>query len=281
MKAFKELLIESLQKKIPRQKLDFLPSGFQLIGSIVMLNIRPELKRYEKAIGNVVLKNFGYVKTVCTRGRISGAKREPKIKIIAGRKNAITVAKENGCLFQMDVSKLMFAKGNIKERGRLPNVVGPKETIVDMFAGIGYFSVPIAKKNPLCRIYAIEINTVAVKYLNENCVLNRITNIDVIHGDCRRESGRLRNIADRVIMGYLPKTYNYLPFAFHMLKQRGIIHYHDIYREKELWKKPVDVLEKAAGKCGFRLKRVLYKGVVKSYAPGKFHIVVDAEFRRK
>ncbi len=281
MKAFKELLIGSLQKKIPPQKLDFLPSGFQLIGDIAILGIKSEIKKYEKQIGNSVLKNFRYVKTVCSKGRISGEKREPKIKIIAGRKNTITIHKENGCLFKIDVSKLMFSKGNTTERGRLPGLVKPDETIVDMFAGIGYFSIPIAKKNPLCRICAIEINPVAVKYLKENCVLNRINNIQIVKGDCRKESSKLQKTADRVIMGYLPKTYDYLPYAFRFLKKKGIIHYHDVYGEKDLWERPVEILKKAAQKSGYKLERILYKGIVKSYAPGKLHIVVDAEFRRK
>jgi tRNA wybutosine-synthesizing protein 2 len=281
MKGFKEILTENLKGKIPDKKLQYLPSGFQIIGNIALVNFRPELKKCRKDVGNTVLKNFSYIKTVCSKEGIRGVYRKPEIKIIAGRKKTVTVHKENGCLFKLDVSKLMFAKGNMKERARLPDIVGQGETIVDMFAGIGYFSIPIAKKNPFCNIYAIEINPVAVKFLEENCMLNRTPNIKIIKGDCREAGKNLFNAADRVLMGYLPKTYEYLPYAFRFLKRKGIIHYHDVYKENELWKGPVSVLKNSAEKSGFGLEKILYKGIVKSYAPGKFHIVVDAEFGRR
>jgi len=275
---FKDLLTKELRGKIKKDDIQFLPSGFQIIGNIAIVEIKPQLRDYETDIGKIILNHYKYIKTVCKKDGIYGAQRRPKVKIIAGRKNFVTVHKEHGCLFKMDVSKVMFAKGNVKERGRLINVVKDGETIVDMFAGIGYFSIPIAKNNPSCHIYAIDINRDAIFFLKENCILNKVFNIEIIEGDCREISKNLFNIADRVIMGYLPNTYNYLVYAFRFLKNRGIIHYHDVYREHDLWKNIIEKVKEAAVKSGYKLNKVLYKSIVKSYAPRQYHIVTDMEF---
>ena len=59
-------------------------------------------------------------------------------------KKTETINKENGCLFKLDLAKVMWSKGNNNERLRIAKLVGDGETVIDMFAGIGYFSIHIA-----------------------------------------------------------------------------------------------------------------------------------------
>lgn len=279
---FREIARKKLEKKVPEETLALIPSGFQRVGKIAILNLPEELHKHKRMIGNAVLKNFSHVKTVCMRtGSISGELREPRVKIIAGEKNTVTTHRENKCVYKIDVARLMFSKGNLLERGRLPNIVRKGETVVDMFAGIGYFSIPIAKLAKPARVFAIDKNPVAMGYLKENIRLNKVGDRMVpVFGDCRVV--RFGDIGDRIIMGFLPKTYEFLPAAFEALKpEGGVIHYHDTFVKEELWEKPIQILETSGFKHGYVLERITYKNIVKEYAPDIFHVVLDAEFRKR
>jgi tRNA wybutosine-synthesizing protein 2 len=273
---FRKLLIENLNT--PKKNQEFLPSGFQRIGHVVILNLRPETLKLGRKIANIVLDNYSYVKTVCLNKGISGELRQPSIEYLAGEKGTETIHAENKCRFLLDVTRVMLSKGNLAERARIPKLVKPGETVVDLFAGIGYFSIPIAKHAKPARIYCIEKNPASFSYLKQNIRLNKVQGrVTPIMGDCRQVP--VGPIADRVLMGYLPKTYEFLPAAFSSLKSLGgVIHYHDTYRESELWDLPIQNLEAAAYRTGFTLKTVKRKAIVKEFAPRVYHVVIDAEF---
>lgn len=255
-----------------------LPSGYQIIGDILLLKLsKVKSTAREKEIGEAILKIFPYIKTVCEIKKVSGEFRRPEIKILAG-KSTKTIHRENGCIFKIDVSKIMFSKGNHFERKRLIGQIKSGETIVDMFAGIGYFSIPLGKFSKAKKIYSIEKNKKAFGFLKENILLNRIQNIEPIYGDCGKIL--LPEKVDCVLMGYLPKTYKFLSAAFGFLKDKGIIHYHDTFSKNELWYGPLKILEKEAGKEGFKLENILNKRIVKDYAPNVYHVVIDATFRK-
>jgi tRNA wybutosine-synthesizing protein 2 len=275
--SFKELIAEKTGIAS-----DLIPSGYQIIGDIMLIKFSEKLGVVQKRkIASAVLESFPYVKTVCESFGVEGELRKPKVKIIKSREKKpklITMHKEHDVLFKLDVSKIMFSKGNLDERQRLIKQVRPNETIVDMFAGIGYFSLGIAKFSPANRIYAIEKNKVAFKYLKESIKINKTDKVIPILGDCRRI--RRKIAADRIILGYLPGTEEFLPYAFRFLKDQGIIHYHNIYPENELWKKPLQEIENAAKSKGFRVVAIIGRNIVKSYAPRVFHIVIDVGFER-
>lgn len=277
MKGFKYELLKNLS--IPESKKEFLPAGFQRIGNVVILSLHEEVMEYRKEIGEFILKRFPYVRSVyLKKSPITGELRLPKLQWICGDKNPVTVHKENKCVFKLDVTKVMFAKGNLRERGRIPKLVKRNEVIVDMFAGIGYFSIPIGKHSKAKRVYAIEKNPTAFGFLKENIKLNSVEKkVIPIYGDNRKVE--LPEKAERVIMGYLPDAKKFLPYAFRFLKNKGIIHYHGIYSKNEIEKSRM-VLEKISQKQGYSLERILYQSKVKSYAPGIYHMVTDAEFRK-
>src|SRR4030042_4224625 len=227
IKPIKQLLIENLNSRMTPDQIEHLPSGYQKIGDIVIVNLNLDLIAFEDEIGKIILKNVPNIRTVCSRtGEITGEERLPQLEVIAGVNNTETVHKENGCLYSLDASKIMFSQGNSKERGRLPKLVKPNEVIVDLFSGIGYFSLPIARFSKPSKIYAIDINPVAILYLQKNIQLNKVDGkIEVILGDCRTVVKKLGKISDRVIMGYLPDTKKFLDTAFSVLKEKGgIIH---------------------------------------------------------
>jgi tRNA wybutosine-synthesizing protein 2 len=252
--------------------------GFQTIGNIAIL--KPGLSRKDAQLqAQKILKTLPRIKSVYRySGPVSGELRLPKVSFVAGERNPMTIHKENGCLYRLDITKVMFSKGNTLERVRIPKLVRSGETIVDMFAGIGYFSIPLGKFSPANKIYSIELNPPSFSFLKENIRLNKLSGkVEPILGDCRKV--KIAEKADRIIMGYFPRTYEFLPAAFRLLKPNGIIHYHDTFRKEELWEESESILNEYSGKAGFYPIR-MEKHVVKQYAPGIFHVVVDAEFRK-
>ena len=278
---FKRMLMEELKGRLPEHLLRSLPSGFQVIGHVAILSLRPELEEHAELVAEVILEKFPYVKTVCKKlGPMVGPTKEPQLEVVAGLRRTETIHKEGGCLFKLDVAKLMFAKGNINERRRMASVVEEGDVVLDMFAGIGYFAIPMAKTGRPSLIYAVDVNPLAVHYLAANIRLNKVRGLVVpVLADCRSVAEELPGFADRVVMGYIPGTATFLPAALRALRPSGgVIHYHDVYHERELWWKPISILRSHGAEAGLRLSRVLYKGVVKSYGPRIYHVVLDALF---
>ena len=252
--------------------------GFQIIGDIAILK-HGLPKKESRAQAGEILKKLPRIKSVYKySGPVSGPLRIPRVSWVAGQKNPITIHRENGCIYKLDIQKIMFSKGNVLERGRLPKLVKPGETIIDMFAGIGYFSITLGKSSPAKKIYSIELNPDSFRFLKENIKLNKLDGkIIPILGDCRK--ARIPEKADRVVMGYFHGTEKFLPAAFAFLKPNGVIHYHDTFKREELWEKSEKILREYSRKSGFYPIR-MEKRVVKQFAPWVFHVVVDAEFRK-
>jgi tRNA wybutosine-synthesizing protein 2 len=260
---------EKLSKDTGIRK-DLLPSSYQVIGNILLIKfMKIKSAAQKKAIAKALMK-MTKVATVCEIKEVSGELREPKVVKLVGN-GTETVHKEHNVLYKLDVSKIMFSKGNLSERKRLLDKIKPSETIVDMFAGIGYFSIPIAKFTKAAKIYAIEKNDVAFGYLKENIKLNKVINIEPINDDCRNV--KIEN-ADRILMGYFPNTEQFLPYALKMAKRGTIIHFHNIYRKDELWNKPLEDIKNTCEQSNLSFE-VLEKKKVKSFAPNVFHVVID------
>ncbi|OYT42337.1 MAG: methyltransferase [Candidatus Aenigmarchaeota archaeon ex4484_224] len=282
-KKLKEKLKNLLKEKIPNELLEFLPSHYFIVGDILIFHLDQKLEKYEKEIGEAFLKLFPYVKVVVRKiGPFKGITKEPSIKVVAGENRTETIHKENKVLFKLDVSKIEFAKGNVVERKRLIKLVGKNEVIVDMFAGIGYFSLPIAVYVKPKKIYAIDINPIAIHYLKENIRLNKVSEIVVpILGDCREISEKLKGISDRVIMGYIPFTREFLPYALKFLKEKGIIHFHDTFHEREIWDFAENLVKEKIEENGYKLEKILEKRIVKQYAPRIWHVAMDLKVKKK
>ena len=210
------------------------------------------------------------VKTVMKVDHIHGTKREPVIKLLYGE-DIETINKENGCLFKLDLKKVMWSKGNNNERIRIAKLVEDNETVIDMFAGIGYFSIPIGVHSNAKQVYSIEINPNSFHYLKENIKLNKINNIIPLLGDCMDITPEYS--ADRIIMGYVKTTHHYLKTAIDSLNKGGVIHYHETVPEKLMDTRPINRIKEVAGD---RSVEFLKLNKVKKYSPGVFHVVCDA-----
>ena len=235
---------------------------YKKIGDILILNDNP---------GNLdQLARKHNVKTIMQVDHIQGTKREPVYKILYGNETE-TINKENKCLFKLDLAKVMWSKGNTNERLRIAKLVEDNETVIDMFAGIGYFSIPIGVHSNASEVISIEINPNSYYYLNENIKLNKCDNITPVLGDCLVETPKFK--ADRILMGYVKTTHHYLKAAVGSLNKGGIIHYHETVPEKLIETRPILRIKQAAGDRDVELLKI---NKIKKYAPGVEHVVIDA-----
>lgn len=255
---------------IPDSEKKLLPRGWQVLGDIILVLLPDELECRKKEIGDALLSFYPRCRTVLLERGIKGRMREPEREIIAGEKTE-TIHRENGCSFKIDAMKLMYSKGNLAERKRMGKI-GRDETVVDMFAGIGYFSIPMAVHSKPGKIFAIEINPVSFGYLKENIKLNNVEDlVEPIVGDCSVVTPA--GIADRVIMGYLDAG-EYLEYGIRALLPGGIIHYHEAV-PAAIMQRPLERIIEAAGKQGRNVEMIKIHRI-KKYAPGVWHVVVDA-----
>lgn len=237
---------------------------YKKIGDILILGNNSSQEDYES------LSKKHNVKTIMKIDHIEGTKREPVFKILYGN-DTQTINKENGCLFKLDLAKVMWSKGNNNERLRIAKLVEDDETVLDMFAGIGYFSIPIGVHSNAEKIISIEINPNSYNFLCENAKLNKLDNLIPVLGDCMVETPKFK--ADRIVMGYVKTTHHYLNVAINSLNKGGIIHYHETVPEKLIDIRPI---ERIKNESGNRDVELLNLTKIKKYSPGVWHVVVDA-----
>jgi tRNA wybutosine-synthesizing protein 2 len=245
------------------------PGSWAVIGSVVLVDIGDSPRPEE--VGEAMLELHAGADTVLARNGIDGTLREPDVSVLAGSGDTETIHREHGTRYALDLAAVMFSPGNKAERVRMGEVVGADERVFDMFAGVGYFTLPMARAG--ARVTATEINPAAFRYLLENAKLNDVHDrVDVYRADCRDVADGVE--ADRVVMGYYD-AYEYLDSALAALEPGGIVHMHEATPEALVYDRPVERLETAASEAG-REVTVLDRRRVKGYSEGVAHVVVDA-----
>lgn len=255
---------------LPREVLDELPMKWEYVGDIVIIKLRGSAEPYKGRIGRVYAEQLDK-STVCVdRNGVTGEFRRPEMEVIYGTETE-SVRLENGIRYCFDVTKVMFASGNVDERERMKNLDCTGETVVDMFAGIGYFTLPLAKFSGAKRVIACEKNPESFAFLRRNIVLNEVEDIvEPVLGDNRDLPGKA--FADRILMGYVQITSEFLPKALEMIRPGGIIHYHDTFYVNEYEERIRSIFEDACGPDGFEILGIRE---VKSFAPSVSHYVAD------
>jgi len=274
------IIAKQLSKELPDELIKKLPKKWEKIGDVVTLILPKELEKYKELIGEKYAEILNCKTVLNDIGGITGELRKPNVEIIFGSKETETTHKENGICYKLDPQKVMFSSGNMDERIRMATISNNSEVVVDLFAGIGYFTLPIAVYSEPEMIVACEKNPVSFDYLKDNITLNNVTDIvEPLKGDNRKVAPKL--IADRVIMGYIGETRVFLETAINCLKENvGIIHYHDKITEKNVPKNPMYDFSKVADRFDKKVELIGYKHV-KSFAPGIGHYVFDVKIGEK
>ncbi|RXK50188.1 class I SAM-dependent methyltransferase [Halorientalis pallida] len=251
------------------------PGSWAVIGTVVLVDVGDAPRTGE--VGEALLDLHANADTVLARHGIDGTQREPDVEVIAGAGDTETIHTEHGTKYALDLAEVMFSPGNKAERKRMGDVVrgderneGP-ERVFDMFAGVGYFTLPMARAG--ARVTAAEINPASFRYLLENAKLNEVhERVDLYRADCRDVAEGVE--ADRVVMGYY-EAHEYLDAALDALEPGGVVHMHEATPESLVYDRPVERLTEAAAERG-RAVEILDRRKVKGYSEGVAHVVVDA-----
>ncbi|RLC36691.1 hypothetical protein DRH29_04025 [candidate division Kazan bacterium] len=255
-----------------------LVSSYDVIGDIAIVEVPEGMEGKKKEIAMSIMDAQKHIKTVMEKkSNRHGEFRLRDMEPIMGTET-VTDHKENDCVFRLDVTEAYFSPREGTERVRVANQVKPGETVLVMFAGVGPFSVVIGKKQPRVRkVYSVEINPDAVKWMEENIRLNRLKYVvEPMLGDAREECKKLYGKCDRVVMPLPKEGRNFLETAIRCLKPKGIVHFYYVGPEENMFKIGNDVIRMECKKLG-RKCRILKQQKVLPYGPRMFKVCIDFE----
>jgi len=273
--------VELLEDKLPPYLLASLPHAMDFVGDIAIIEIPPELNTYKNVIGEAVLKSHKSVRTALAKaGAVSGTYRLREFSIIAGEPKTETVHKEYGCQYYVDLAKVYFSPRLSHEHNRVALLVKEGETVLDLFAGVGPFSILTAKTHENVKVYAIDVNPQAVEFLKKNVRLNRVEGkVHSIFGDAKQiVKQRLSGVADRVIMNLPEKAIEFADAACEAIKPSGgIVHFYSFVNSSNTLENVKLGFIGAVEKSGRNVEKILFSRFVRATAPYEWQAVLDAK----
>jgi tRNA (guanine37-N1)-methyltransferase len=276
-------LKEKLSVNNPSEELNDVYNSFDIVGDIAILKVANNNVSIAKAVAKQIMAVHKNVKTVFAQiSPILGDFRVRELRLLAGEAKTTTKYRESGCVFEVDVEKCYFSPRLSHERARIARLVKSGETVVNMFAGVGCFSVIIARTVYASKVFSIDVNPTAFDCMVKNVKINRVHGEVVpLLGDSKDViEAELRGKADRVLMPLPEKALAYLPSAVLALKSSGgWIHLYDFQHaernESSIEKTKQNVAQKL-GSLGVSYSFV-FSRVVRSTGPNWYQTVLDIQ----
>jgi tRNA (guanine37-N1)-methyltransferase len=274
-----------LAGRLQAEELARLTRSYDIVGDIAVIRIHPSLLGQAQMIGNAVMGVHRHVKVVLRQVEgVAGELRLRKLEWVCGENRTETIHREFGCLYKVDLAKVYFSPRLQHERARVAGLIQPGEIVLNMFAGVGCFSIVIARRSEAARVYSVDLNPECVRLMVENVSLNGVEGRVVpIQGDARDviSSGGVSPV-DRVLLPLPRKALDYLDSAVNCLKPKGWVH---LYEFTHAGKKedPVAVIE---DRVKFALDDLgvfacsLRGRVVRSVGPNWYQVAVDVQIRK-
>jgi tRNA (guanine37-N1)-methyltransferase len=279
-------LRETLSQALSPQDLACVYNSYDVVGDIAIIRFAENSIGHGPKIAEAVMQIHRNVVTVLAQvGGVNGDFRLRKLEWVAGKRKTLTVHKEWGCTFLVDVEKCYFSPRLSYERMRIARQVQAGETVLNMFAGVGCFSVIVARCSEAEKVYSIDVNPSAVRCMRENTRLNKVCGRVVpLFGDSKRlVKERFHRVADRVLMPLPEKAFDYLPYALLALKKMGgRIHYYGL----EYAKKKQDAPQKNKLRVARKLRdlgamfNIPFCRVVRATGPHWYQTALDIQVSR-
>jgi tRNA (guanine37-N1)-methyltransferase len=250
----------------PEDLLGYKPS-YEVIGDIAIVE-----ENDAEQVAGALLATAKSIKTVLLpASEVEGEFRLRRFKHIAGEARTTTLHKENGLLYMVDLEGVYFTARLGSERLRVARSVRPSEVVLDMFAGVGPFSLLLAKRG--ARVIAVDKNPLAIKYLQQNAALNRIEDATILEGDAAELALQFEGQTDHVVMNLPHSSSQFLIPAMRAARDGGTVHYYAIAPENDLYQDEV-LIRRGADQLGLSIE-ISYRGIVRSYAPRRYNVVMD------
>jgi len=289
-------LQEALEGKIPDRYSEVIPKSYDIVGSIAIIEFDKfiniddkDFSVYKQMVAKGISNVNKNVKTVYEKkSQIKGKYRLRELDVLYGEEKSETIHRENDCIFKLDVKNTYFSPRLVFERRRIASTrIQEDEIIVDMFAGIGTFSIQIAK-NKNVKIYAFDINSNAYEYLKENIYLNKLKgeifpkNIDIKELlEPKNHLGQLlRNKANRIIMNLPESSIEFIDVACYLMKESGgILHFYQFSEKPNPIDKSLKNLEEEITRHYWEIESIINSKIVKHYSPKSELIVADLKIK--
>lgn len=272
------MLKRALEGVLTDQESEELFSAFDQIGDIIVIRIPDSLLSKKKVIGETLLKEVSTAKSVLYQSSdVTGDFRTRSLELLAGEDKTETEYKEFGCRFFVDVEKAFFSPRLSTERERIADVIRDGDTVINMFGGVGMFSI-LAAKNKKCTVYNIDINPVASQLCEKNISLNKLVGeVISLNGDAAQiVNDQLKEKGDRTLMLLPERSDEFLESAILATKNGGIIHYYShIHADKK--QDAPKLSEEHYLKVTNVKSEILGSKIVRAIGPRYYQTVVDVK----
>ncbi len=275
------MLKKVLEDVLSKKEREELFSAFDQVGDIIIVRIPDSLISKKKIIGEALLDHVKTAKSVFYQSSsVEGDFRTRDLEILAGEDKTETEYKEFGCRFIVDVEKAFFSPRLSTERDRVADLIQEGETIVNMFGGVGMFSI-IAAKRKKCTVYNIDINPIAAKLCEKNIELNKLKGkVISIYGDAAKIiEEQLKDKGDRVLMLLPERSDEFLNSAISTTKNNGIIHYYSHIHADEK-SNAAKLSKKHYMEITPVKSKILDSKIVRAVGPRYYQTVVDVEITK-
>ena len=275
------MLKRALEGVLTDQESEELFSAFDQIGDIIVIRIPDSLLSKKKVIGETLLKEVSTAKSVFYQSSdVSGDFRTRSLELLAGEDKTETEYKEFGCRFFVDVEKAFFSPRLSTERERIADIVKDGEIVINMFGGVGMFSI-LAAKSKKCTVYKIDINPVASKLCEKNISINKLAGeVISLNGDASQiVNDQLKEKGDRTLMLLPERSDEFLESAILATKNGGTIHYYShIHADK---KQDAPKLSEEHYREITNVKsEILGSKIVRAVGPRYYQTVVDVKITK-
>jgi tRNA (guanine37-N1)-methyltransferase len=279
--SLKKRLRKTLSSVLSPEDLAKVYNSYDVVGNIAIIRLSRASRQNAQTIAKTIMSIRKNVKTVLAQASpVAGDFRLRRLAHVGGENRTSTIHREYGCLFSVDVEKCYFSPRLCHERSRISKLVKPNETVVNMFAGVGCFSIIIAKHVSTVKVFSIDVNPAAFQFMRENIRLNRVDwQVIPLLGDSKTIiERRLRHAVDRVLMPLPEVALEYLPSAVSALKTSGgWIHYYD-FEHAAKTEKPVEKTTQRVTKKLASLNVAFefpFSRVVRTTGPNWYQVVLD------
>lgn len=230
------MLKRALEGVLSEKESEEIFSAFDQVGDIIIIRIPDSLLSKKKIIGKTLLDKVSTAKSVFYQSSdVSGDFRTRSLELLAGQNKTETEYKEHGCRFFVDVEKAFFSPRLSTERQRIAGIVKDDEVVINMFGGVGMFSI-LAAKNKKCTVYNIDINPIASQLCEKNISINKLAGkVISVNGNASQiVNEQLKGNGDRTLMLLPERSDEFLDSAILATKNGGIIHYYShIHADKK------------------------------------------------